>query len=148
MLVKKRIRSPIIALSALVILVSTGLLLRELYLIRKRHSRISTHENSVLNLTYLILLTLVIFTCCLIPPGIYFLSTTQYSVIPEVILDSYAVLNVVVNGIIRKGYRAQLIKCLQLITSPFKRNHEVATSPMPLNWKKSFLLLSCMCFNL
>ena len=114
------------------IIISTVFVLRELQLMKKRQNNIVTPDPSILKATHLVLVTTLVFFCCLIPPAIvelYFESKDLFSLKRmrmRILFDSYAVQNVIVHGVMSKPYREIVISC-------YKRSNRVVPQP----WSKS-----------
>ena len=119
-------------IAVIVIIFSTAFVLRELHLMKKRQRHLP--DASVLKTTHLILVTLLVFFCCLIPPIVsqfYFSSKGIYSQTRTrlmMIFDSYAVLNVVVNGVMNKSYQQQVKLCFRYVLCAFKKKNAVAAT--------------------
>ena len=110
----------ILLIITIVTVFSSASVLRELHLLRKSRGSHPAPNNAVLGLTYLILVTLLVFVICLFPSAfVYFavryLTLYETQIVARVAFDTYAIANAVVNGVLYKAYRRQIVENFKVV---------------------------------
>ena len=110
----------ILLIITIVTVFSSASVLRELHLLRKSRGSHPAPNNAVLGLTYLILVTLLVFVICLFPSAfVYFavryLTLYETQIVSRVAFDTYAIANAVVNGVLYKAYRRQIVENFKVV---------------------------------
>ena len=126
----------LMTLIALLTIISSVCVLRELYMMSNNRSRMPTPCTATLRLTHLVLITLLVFLLCLIPSAVMYFAAAYVTLdisglVVRVSFDSYAIGNVIVYGAMSRNYRHLVTEAIGFILSRFRKESRVEPSIEP-----------------